>query len=141
MSASRPQRRDKRVERRTTRQGQKQRLRKAMTKAELRKRFDARIRRVVESLARFDRTANAGGRERILRDSLRLLDACLDEKPQSHLLREQRRLCMDALQEILRDPVAAGGVALERLLDDPARVRLVRQARIHAPPSDRKSWN
>lgn len=141
MPRSRSPRRDKRVERRTTRQLQKHAVRRVATKAELRKRFDGRIRTLAEAISRFHRIPTPGDRETLLRDMIRLLDACLEEKPQSHLLREQRRICIDALQDLLRDPDAARRLTLESLLDDPARVRVILKARIHPPASDRKSWN
>jgi len=132
---------NKRVERRTERERQKRSVRKAETKARLRGRFEARLSKLTESMRKFTRVRGAADRERLLRSSLLLLDACLEEKPQSHLLRVQRQLCLDALSEIVSNPSKAGQVQLTQLLDDPDGIRLVLKARVHPPASDRRSRN
>ena len=132
---------NKRVERRTERERQERSVRKAETKARLRGRFEARLSKLTESMRKFTRVRGAADRERLLRSSLLLLDACLEEKPQSHLLRVQRQLCLDALSEIVSNPSKAGQVQLTQLLDDPDGIRLVLKARVHPPASDRRSRN
>ena len=132
---------NKKVERRTERQRQKRSVRRPRTKAQLRRQFEAKLDRLVHALRLFERVRGAGERERHLGATLDLLDACLEEKPQSQVLRQQRRICFEALQEILREPGRAGSVPLGVLLDDPRSLSPALRARIRPPASDRKSWN
>jgi hypothetical protein len=139
-SPSRPFR-NKKVERRTERSRQKHSVKRSQTKAVLRRRFEARIAKLRDALHLFPRVPGAGERARHLRGILTLLDASLEEKPQSHVLRAQRRLCFEALQEILHDPDSARRIELASLLDDPKALHVALTARCHPPASDRKSWN
>jgi hypothetical protein len=133
--------RNKKVDRRTERQRQKRSVQRPRTKAQLRRQFEAKLGRLIQALHLFPRVRGAGERERHLRAILDLLDSCLEEKPQSQVLRQQHRICLEALQEILREPGRAASVSLTVLLDDPRSLSLALRARIHPPASDRKSWN
>lgn len=132
---------NKKVERRTERQRQKRSVRRPQTKAQLRRQFEAKLGTLIRELHLFPRVRGAGEGERHLRAILELLDACLEEKPQSQVLRQQRRICFEALQEILREPGRALPAGFSVLLDDPRALSLALRARVHPPASDRKSWN
>jgi hypothetical protein len=132
---------NKKVERHTERQRQKRSVKRPHSKARLRRQFEAMLKKLVEALRIFPRVPGAAERERHLRGILALLDSCLEEKPQSQVLRQQRRICFEALQEILRGPAAAGRVEIPVLLDDPEAMHVALRARVHPPASDRRSYN
>lgn len=133
--------RGKKVHRHTERQRQKRSMRRPQSKARLRRQFEAKLAKLIDALRVFPRVPGAAGREGHLRGILALLDSCLEEKPQSQVLRHQRRICLEALQEMLRTPGEACRIHLPLLLDDPDAVRLALRARLHPPASDRRSFH
>lgn len=124
---------DKRIECRTERRRKKRAVKSRPTKAHLRRRFESMIRRLTAELCRFDRLRFACDRERQLRLCLGLLETCLEEKPQCSHLRLQKRHCLEALEEVIREPVNACEVEMPVLLSDPEAVRLVLKARLRSP--------
>jgi hypothetical protein len=129
-----------RADRDTQRRHQKKQVRKPRSKARLRREFEAVLERVRTLLRRFPRLAAAEERELVLRRALVDLDLLLEEKPQSQVLKHQKRSCLEALQELSRNP---GPIApdLRLVLENPDARRLALKARIHPPGSDVKSWN
>jgi hypothetical protein len=132
---------NKKVQRHTERQRQKRSVKRPQSKARLRRQFAAMLAELVAALRVFPRVPGAAERERRLRAILALLDSCLEEKPQSQVLRHQRRICLEALHEMLRSPADAGRIEMPVLLDDPDALRLALRARLHPPASDRWSFH
>jgi hypothetical protein len=128
--SSRPPYVSKRIEERTEKQKRKRAIRTKPTKAELRRRFASKLRRLVEDLRGFDKLRTAAGRERRVRACLVELEACIEEKPQCHVLRVQRHLCLEALQELASNPSEAMNVELQRPLTEPEGMRLALKGRL-----------
>ena len=120
----------KRLDGRTEKQRRRRAIRTRPTKAELRRRFASRLRRLVEDLRGFDHLRTAADRERRIRACLIELEACIEEKPQCSVLRVQRHFCLEALQELTSNTSGAFDVELQRPLAEPEGMRLALKGRL-----------
>lgn len=127
----------KRIDGRTEKQRRRRAIRTSSTKAELRRRFASNLRRLVEDLRGFDHLRTAIERERRIRACIVALEACIEEKPQCHVLRVQRHYCLEALQELTSKPSAALRVELRRPLAEPEGMRLALKGRLRVHGSGR----
>jgi hypothetical protein len=120
----------KRIDERTEKQKRRRAIRTRSTKAELRRQFASKLRRLVEDLRGFDKLRTAAGRERRIRACLAALEVCIEAKPQCSVLRVQRQRCLDALAETTSGPSGALEVELQRPLVEPEGMRLALKGRL-----------